>query len=270
MKDLLIKNGMLFSSKEAKHADILVRDGKIAKVEKDIDANAVNAKVINAEGLCVLPGIIDSHTHYHLVSRGTATADGFKEGSKLATYGGVTTVIDFADDLKTISLTDSEKTRTKEMSEMAIDYALHQGVYSMKEDLEDQLSQLKKQGVRVIKIFTTYKNVGYMLENREDLKRLFAACKKLELLITAHCEMDDVIQDINNNWKGGYLPSDHALLRPAKAEAEGIKMVGEIALEFDMPLYIVHLSSKAGLEEVRALRKKGAKLIVETTPHIYF
>ena len=77
MKDLLIKNGMLFDSKKAFHADILVSNGKIAKVEKDMDAKAFNAKVINAEGLCVLPGIIDSHTHYHLVSRGTATADGF-------------------------------------------------------------------------------------------------------------------------------------------------------------------------------------------------
>jgi len=271
MKDLLIKNGMLFDSKKAFHADILVSNGKIAKVEKDMDAKAFNAKVINAEGLCVLPGIIDSHTHYHLVSRGTATADGFKEGSKLASYGGVTTVIDFSDDLKTISLSDSGKFRTKEMSEtMAIDYALHQGVYSMKEDLEDQLSLLKENGIRIIKIFTTYKNVGYMLDNREDLKRLFSACKKLELLITVHCESDDVIQEINANWKGGYSPADHALLRPAKAEAEGIKMVGEIALELDMPLYIVHLSSKLGLEEVRSLRKRGAKLFVETTPHYLF
>ncbi|MFA7107784.1 MAG: dihydroorotase [Sphaerochaetaceae bacterium] len=271
MKDLLIKNGMLFSSKKAFHADILVSNGKITKVEKEIDENKLDAKVINAEGLCVLPGIIDSHTHYHLVSRGTATADGFKEGSKLASYGGVTTVIDFSDDQKTISLSDSEEIRTKEMGEtMAIDYALHQGVYSMKENLEEQLSLLKEKGVRVIKIFTTYKNVGYMLANKEELKRLFSACKKLEILITAHCESDDVIQDINNNWKGGYLPSDHALLRPPRVEAEGIKMVGEIALSLDMPLYIVHLSSKEGLEEVRALRKKGAKLIVETTPHYLF
>ena len=271
MKDLLIKNGMLFSSKKAFNSDILIRNGKILKVEKDIDANTVDAKVINAEGLCVLPGIIDSHTHYHLVSRGTATADGFKEGSKLASYGGVTTVIDFSDDLKTVSLADSQEERTQEMSQtMAIDFALHQGVYSMKEDLEDQLSSLKERGVRVIKIFTTYKNVGYMLEKKQDLKRLFSACKKLQLLITVHCEMDEVIQEINDGWKGTYLPSDHAQLRPPKAEAEGIKMVGEIALSLDMPLYIVHLSSKAGLEEVRALRKKGAKLFVETTPHYLF
>ena len=59
-------------------------------------------------------------------------------------------------------------------------------------------------------------------------------------------------------------------LRPAEAEAKAIEYVGELAKELDMYVYIVHLSSKLGLEAVRKLRGEGAKLIVETTPHYLF
>ena len=271
MAKILIKDGLLVDTEWQRHQDILIDGSKIVRIAPHIDESDVSpdVNIISADGLCVLPGLIDAHTHYHLVSRGTVTADSFPEGSRLAAFGGVTTVVDFADDNKK-SLLSSFEERRREMRSMGIDYALHQGVYAYRSDIKKELEEVGKKGIGTIKIFTTYKNVGYLVEKRDELKEIFKAAKELGIMVSIHCEDDKIITDIDENWNGTYLPKDHADMRPSEAEAEAIRYVGSIAGELDMPIYIVHLSSAAGLEEVRRLRNKGVHLIVETTPHYLF
>ena len=271
MASLLIKNGLVVDTEWTRHSDILVEGSRIRRIARNISVEDCpeDVHVVDATGLCVLPGIIDAHTHYHLVSRGTVTADSFLEGSKLASYGGVTTVVDFADDNK-VSLLSSTKDRLKEMREMIIDYALHQGVYAYRDSIRAELNQMKNAGVGAIKIFTTYKNVGYLVEKREELKEIFSAAKELGILVCVHAEDDSIVTEISENWKGQFRPEDHPDLRPSEAEAKAIRYVGEIAGELDMPIYIVHVSSKAGIETIRDLREKGVKVIAETTPHYLF
>ena len=271
MAKILIKDGLLVDTEWQRHQDILIDGSKIVRIAPHIDESDVSpdVNIISADGLCVLPGLIDAHTHYHLVSRGTVTADSFPEGSRLAAFGGVTTVVDFADDNKK-SLLSSFEERRREMRSMGIDYALHQGVYAYRGDIKKELEEVRKKGIGTIKIFTTYKNVGYLVEKRDELKEIFKAAKELGIMVSIHCEDDKIITDIDKNWNGTYLPKDHADMRPSEAEAEAIRYVGTIAGELDMPIYIVHLSSAAGLEEVRRLRNKGVHLIVETTPHYLF
>jgi len=273
MSRLLIQNGLVVDTEWTRHADILIEDGTVVRISNEIDERTVGdgCEIIHAEGLCILPGIIDAHTHYHLESRGTVTADSFAEGSKAASYGGVTTVIDFSDDDKKSSLAACAKRRIKEMGEaMAIDYSLHQGVYELRPTLRWEFEELKELGVKVIKLFTTYKNIGYMIENREALKEIFTLAKEAEILVSVHCEDDDAIAEAERAHQGDWGPASHAILRPPSAEAKGIETVGTIALELDMPLYVVHLSSRAGLEMVMTLRSKGLRIIAETTPHYLF
>ena len=273
MNTILIQNGLLVDTEWVRHADILVEGSKIAHIAAKINEDEVpeGTEIVHADGLCILPGLIDAHTHYHLVSRGTVTADSFAEGSKCAAFGGVTTVIDFADDDKQGHLSLCSEDRIKAMGgEMAIDFSLHQGIYGYRDTIPQELKELKEMGVRVVKMFTTYRNVGYLVEKREELKAIFAECKKLDIMVSVHCEDDSLIEQINKEYKGPYTPMAHADLRPSEAEARGIRTVGEIAGELDMSLYVVHLSSAAGLETVRDLRAKGVHIIAETTPHYLF
>lgn len=273
MNRILIQNGLLVDTEWTRHADILIENSKIAHIANKIDEKDVpeGTEIVHVEGMCILPGLIDAHTHYHLESRNTVTADSFPQGSKCAAYGGVTCVVDFADDDKKGDLAACSKERIAAMQEgMAVDFSLHQGVYAYREGIANELEQLKKSGVRVIKIFTTYRNVGYLIEKREELKAIFVECKRLDMLVSVHCEDDAMIEKISKGYKGSHTPSAHADLRPGEVEAEGIRLVGELAGELKMPLYVVHLSSKAGLEVVRNLRAKGVRIIVETTPHYLF
>lgn len=274
MKSILIKNGLLTDDRSSKKGDILIKDGIIAKVESSIDDSALSdVQIINAQGMTVMPGVIDAHTHYHLVSRGTVTCDGFPEGSRLAAFGGVTTVVDFADHLKGQDLLQSLAYRQNEMKDgMAIDYTLHQGVYGhgYNSTIGKQLEELKKQGVKTLKIFTTYRNTGYLIENRDDLLDLFKNAKRVGMMVTAHCEFNPMIEELSANWKGDFSPASHAKLRPAEAEGKAIEVFGSIALEADCPLYVVHCSSERGLNAIRELRRKGLTVYAETTPHYLF
>jgi dihydropyrimidinase len=269
MNTILIKDGLLVESDRSWRADLLIEGETIARIAPVIEESEVpiGTEIVHAEGLCVLPGLIDAHTHYHLVSRGTVTADSFIQGSKVAAFGGVTTVIDFADHDKTKPLVASARERITAMEqEMAVDFALHQGVYGIPTDLISQLEVLKATGITTIKIFTTYKNAGYLIE-MDGLKELFTACKQLKLLVSVHCEDDTVLEEIEKKHIDGFTPKDHADLRPAEAEYRAIKHVGTLAGELEMPIYIVHLSSARGMDAVRELREARVQVVVETTPH---
>ena len=88
MASLLIKNGLVVDTEWTRHSDILVEGSRIKRIARNINTDDCpeDTHIVDASGLCVLPGIIDAHTHYHLVSRGTVTADSFLEGSKLASF----------------------------------------------------------------------------------------------------------------------------------------------------------------------------------------
>ena len=271
---LLIKNGVLVDGNGERKADILLENSVISRIGSSIDPASVpgGGRVIDASGLMVLPGLIDAHTHFHLVSRGTVTADDFGPGSEVASHGGVTTVVDFADHNKGMNLVDSARYRLDEMKSMAIDYSLHQGVYGhgYNSEIPSQLEKLKEMGIKTLKIFTTYRETGYLLDDAQKLSDLFRNAKRLGMLVTAHCEYNPMIEEISANWKGTFTPKDHADLRPAEAEAKAIEFYGTCAMKEGCPLYIVHVSSKAGMDAIRKLRKQGAVIYAETTPTYLF
>ncbi|HDS29354.1 MAG TPA: dihydropyrimidinase, partial [Candidatus Acetothermia bacterium] len=91
MAALLITEGTVVAPRRVAVADILVRDGKIARVGKV----AAQAEAFSARGLLVLPGAIDAHVHLALPVAGTQSTDGWASGTRAAAAGGVTTVVDF-------------------------------------------------------------------------------------------------------------------------------------------------------------------------------
>jgi len=271
-KRLLIQGAVLFEADYSIKADVVVEDGKVARIDRDIDIKTLpeGTELIEAQGLCLLPGIIDAHTHYHLVSRGTVTADSFAEGSRLAAYGGVTTVIDFSDHEKGKSLAESVEARKAAYRSGAhVDFSLHQGIYRLPQDIDAELEELKASGITAVKIFTTYRNAGYLME-RDVLSTVFESCARHGMLVTVHCEDDTYLNEVAYSYSGDYSVADHPVLRPAEAERRAIEMIGNLARQNDMSVYVVHLSSESGLKEARRQRAQGVKMILETTPHYLF
>ncbi|MFW5736861.1 MAG: dihydropyrimidinase, partial [Halanaerobium sp.] len=266
------KNAKVVDDIGIRKSDILIEGEKIAAEEKRgfFEEKELKGefKVIDLDGKYLFPGIIDAHTHYSLHSRGTVTADDFYQGSIAAAAGGVTTVIDYIDFPKDGDFKRSVAERKKEAADSIIDYNFHQVVQDFDDQISKNLADLKELGLASIKLFTTYKDVGYMIE-REKWAQLFKRLKEIDILPQVHAEDDALIQDLQKVYSSRDLtaPRFHPAIRPSIAEALAVKDMGEEALKAGIPLYIFHLSSAEGLEVVRELRSRKAQIYTETTPH---
>ncbi|MGM0421050.1 MAG: amidohydrolase family protein [Bacillota bacterium] len=270
MDKLVIRGGELVLETELVKKDLVIEGEKITKlIEPDTEIEDDYTE-IEADGKIVMPGVIDAHTHYLLHSRGTTTADNFRTGSISAAFGGVTTFIDYSDFQAEKTLLQSAQERIAEAEgEAVIDFHLHQMVEDFNEKIAEELAEIRDFGISSLKIFTTYKKEGYMIAE-ERLPALFARAADLGLLITAHSEDEEIIQEKLEDYqavKENLTFADHPDLRPGISEGEAVRKLAEIAKDTGHSLYIVHISSKEGIQALRAAQENGVKIYGETTPH---
>jgi dihydropyrimidinase len=264
----LIKGGIVITEKGALPQDVAIDNQRISAVGRDLP-DSPGRVTLDAKGKYVLPGVIDAHTHFALRSRGTITADDFASGTMAAACGGVTTVIDFADQIPGKSLADAAQVRIDEAEpHVATDFALHMTMTKIPDNLDGELRDLLELGVSAVKLFTTYRAAGYLLE-KDGFIRLSKAAHRAGLLVTVHAEDNDLVENLEARMqeKGETAPSYHAASRPAKAEASAIRNTASILGEAGVPVYFVHVSSGPGLEAVREARGKGYSIYAETSPH---
>ncbi|MGE5588995.1 MAG: dihydropyrimidinase [Clostridia bacterium] len=266
--DFLITGGLVVTADGEFRSDIAVDGEKIVFVGEDVPATP-GAVVLDASGKYVLPGVVDAHTHFALRSRGTVTADDFASGSRAAACGGVTCVIDFADQVPGVSMASSARARVDEaMAGAAVDFGLHMTVTKVPADLPGEMAALARMGVGAVKLFTTYRAAGYLLEDA-DFLAVSDAASKAGLLVTVHAEDNDTVERLESTLRAQAraLPSLHAESRPPEAEAMAIRDVAARLGGAGIPVYFVHVSSAAGLDAVREARRLGYTVYAETCPH---
>src|SRR3989442_1906342 len=95
MVSTLIKNGRIVTAVDEYTADILIEDDHVRMIGRGLPA-ADHTQVHDAQGLLVLPGGVDVHTHLDWDFGAARTVDTFGTGTKAAAFGGTTTVVDFA------------------------------------------------------------------------------------------------------------------------------------------------------------------------------
>ena len=91
----IIRNGHIVTAVDDYFADILIVDGQIDAIGRNLVAGA-DTSVIDAKGLLVLPGGVDCHTHMDNTFGDSTTCDSFESGTRSAAFGGTTTIVDFA------------------------------------------------------------------------------------------------------------------------------------------------------------------------------
>ena len=124
----VIINGTVVTADQTIEADVLIEDGKVLAIGAAGSHNWVEgaSEVIDAVGKYVVPGGVDVHTHFELPFGGTYVSDNFETGTRAAAFGGTTTVVDFAVQVKGKAVRDGFETwMQKADGNCAIDYGFH-------------------------------------------------------------------------------------------------------------------------------------------------
>jgi dihydropyrimidinase len=266
---VLIRNGRIVTAQDDYQADILIEDGRIAAIGRNLKAEVDT--LVDASGLLVLPGGVDVHTHMELPFGGTVSSDDFETGTRAAAFGGTTTLIDFAVQSRGTGLRTALDTWFQKADGKAVvDYSFHMIVTDLPDAKLEDMGSMIREGITSFKLFMAYPGV-LMVDDATIFKAMRTASRSGGL-ICMHAENGSVIDTIVREAlaQGKTAPKYHALTRPTTAEAEAVGRAIALAEMADSPVYIVHLSSADALERVREARDRGLPVYAETCPQYLF
>ncbi|MFW2368325.1 MAG: dihydropyrimidinase [Desulforhopalus sp.] len=265
MQDILIKNGLIVTADDTIKADLLISSGKIKQLGDSLDCPG--SKVIDAAGKYVMPGGIDAHTHLNLQIGDHKVSDGFYEGSAAAAFGGTTCIVEHPsfgpENCSLMHQVDEFKRAGSENS--VVDFGLHGVFQHVNPETLRECATLMDEGISSAKIYMTYSG---RLQDSQILSVLERA-KEVGLLTTYHAENHDIIDFLSNRLSSDNLkdPYSHSLTRPGCSEAEAIyRLISMADALGGVPIYIVHLSTAAGLSAIEAARARGLEVYAEVCP----
>ena len=278
----LITNGTVVNADGSFQADVLIEDEKVAAVgligDDSASGQVIGAltelavdRTIDAKGRWVIPGGIDPHTHFDLPFGGAFSKDDFETGTRAAAFGGTTTIIDFAVQTKGEALRPGLETwMAKAEGKASIDYGFHMIMGDVNDDTLKEMDQLVTEGVTDFTLFTAYP--GVFLSDDGAIFRAMRQTAENGGLILMHAENGVAIDIVANaNAEAGLTdPYYHGVSRMPVFEGECVNRVIRFAEAAEVPVYIVHLSSRDALEEVVRGRDRGALAFAETCPQYLF
>ncbi len=268
MTRTLIQGGTLLTVRGEQQADLLLEGETIAAIGQSLPAEG--AKLIPAAGKLIMPGGVDPHTHFDLPMFGTVSSDDHYTGLKAAAFGGTTTVLDFVPlDQSTVE-GSLEAWLHKAEPKAAIDFGLHMNITRLNDDIRAAIPRLPEFGITTVKVFTAY-NGRLRLQDGEILQVMRLAAEQ-GMLTMLHAENGDVIELLTAEAlaAGHRTPEWHALTRPAWGAVESVLRAVALAAQADAPLYVVHLNTAGGLDQIRYGRQRGVQVMGETCPQYLF
>ncbi|HZC33461.1 MAG TPA: dihydropyrimidinase [Candidatus Bathyarchaeia archaeon] len=268
----LISNGTIVTAEGSQEADVLIDGETIVQIGRGLaNAGIAADETIDASGRYVIPGGIDVHTHMELPFGGTFAKDTFETGTRAAAFGGTTTVVDFAVQSRGKSLREGlDAWHAKAEGNAVADYGFHMIMSDVNDDTLAEMDQLVAEGIPDFKLFTAYPGVFY-----SDDGAIFRAMQQTAKnggLIMMHAENGMAIDVVaaDEVAAGRTDPYYHGVARYPIFEGEATNRVIRLAEGAGVPVYIVHLSAREALAEVRAARDRGAKTFAETCPQYLF
>ncbi len=267
--DLIIRGGTVATASDNTVCDVGIKDGRIAALADKLEDGE---RIIDASGLLVLPGGIDSHCHVEQVSgSGIMCADDFYSATVSAAFGGTTTIIPFAAQHRGQSLRAVVQDYHQRAGPKAvIDYAFHLIVSDPTEQvLGQELPALIKDGYTSFKVYMTYE---MMKISDYQLLDILSVARREGAMVMVHAENDDAIRWISDRLlaAGHREPRYHAMSHPRIAEGEATHRAISLSRLMDVPLLVVHVSSGEATDHIRQAQAAGLRIYGETCPQYLF
>ncbi len=262
----LIKNGTIVTATDMYKADILVKNGIISEIGKEI--SKIASEIIDAADKWVLPGAVDAHTHLDAQVDGMTTVDDFETGTAAAAAGGTTTVVDYAQQAPGATLAQTlEAWKSKAETRAIVDYGFHLALAEVNDAILSEIPAMVEAGITSFKVSleaTGERRVGDAAL-LEFLQRVASAGG----LACMHAENGEIIELL---WKrlsaegkssAKYIPA----VRPPEVEAQAFARTIAAAELARAPICLINLSSAHALEKVKSARDRGQAVYAETCAH---
>lgn len=257
MTTLLIKSGRIIdpANNLDKVADLLIENGKIAKIAPKIEDKS--AHKIDARGRIVCPGLFDMHVH--LREPGREDKETIETALRAALKGGITSVLAMPNlnpkaDNQTVIEFQLNRAKALKLANLFVT-----GGITTRDGRLAEMREMKNSGA------VAMTDDGSDVQNEELLKHAFEWAKTFDLPILSHAEVETL--------SGGAMHEGEISLKlglpgvSAAAEDLAIQKSLILAEEADAQVHISHISTKGGVEAVRAAKKRGIKATAEATPH---
>jgi dihydroorotase-like cyclic amidohydrolase len=265
----LVRGGTIYSRGQAAPGDVLIEDDKIIAVG-DCRGLTGGARVVEAGGCHVLPGLIDLHVHIDDTIGGYRLADTWASGSRTTAAAGITTLGGFITQRPEEPLAASiERAAARAAGRSFCDYLWHLTPTRFAEDDWTEILRRQESGWRTFKFYTTYRENG-LYTSYERLAEIAGRLTPGDARLLVHAEDEEVLARARASGGGGPLhAADHARLRPAEAELRAVERVADVAAATGAWFHIVHVSTPEAAEAIGRARGR-ARLTCETAPHYLF
>jgi dihydroorotase len=244
--DLLIRNGTAVLPWGSEQTDIGVRHGRIAAL--GVSSGATADETIDAAGLHVLPGLIDSHVH--LRDPGDAAIETIPTGTRAAVLGGLAAVFDMPN--TSPSITDADRLAWKQAyveRESWCDIGLYVG--GSKTNIPQLATLEAGRGVCAVKVFAGSSTGDLLVEDDEHLERIMRAGRRR---IAYHSEDEYRLQARRSLFQRGAPHVRHMEWRDEETAFLGTRRLMALAQATGRPAHILHVSTAEELEYLKDFR----------------
>jgi len=262
--DLLVRGGAVVTAAGIARADIACSGGRIVRISPAIGDAAT--EVVEAAGLHVMAGIIDSHVHFN--EPGRTEWEGIESGSSALAAGGGTAFFDMP--LNSLPpVTDSASFALKRAAaerSSRTDFGLWGGLVPGN---VGELEAMRDAGAVGFKAFMCNSGVDeFPAADAATLRAGMARAAALGVIVAVHAE-DEALARIRTAEQHSRGADARAWLgsRPVELELSAIRTATEIAGETGCALHIVHVSSPEGIAAALEARRLGVDVSIETCPH---
>lgn len=270
MPDILIKNTKVFVNNYLQPAEVLIENGKIAKIAKEIDVQRLN-HVIDARGGLTLPAGIDVHVHFR--DPGLTEKEDWFTGSCSAAAGGITTVVDHPNTIPPTTDSKSFKDKMKIASRNSVvDFGLYGGVTGNIE----KLPELWGCGATAFGEIFMAESTGALNIDEKCLDDALGVIKQLNALPCIHAEDDKIRLECEAYLKNDLSPDSHSRARPNYCEALAVEKAITLLRKNNCKGHFCHISAFESLGLLRkeryidSSRAQAPSITSEATPHHLF
>ncbi len=259
--DVAVRGGLVVGARGRAPLDVYVQSGRVAALLTPAE-RAEAAETVDARGLLVLPGMIDTHVHF--MDPGDRDREDFLTGSAAAALRGVTTVIEHTHGWPVTTAARLEEKRMHLRGRSHVDFGLAAHVWP---DKLEEIPAVWRAGAAYFKAFTCETHgvpavtADRLIELAESLSSMGAPC-------LVHCE-DDLMTAANERRLRDAMRTDGGIVpewRSREAELVAVGTVAVVARARNARLIVAHASSADVLDVVARERALGSPLLAESCP----